>query len=201
MGKFGKKVALRTTFVSAVFLLILMTQTASGFSFNQTLFGFVWYATYDDLDGGGVPDDIYWNTTIVAIDLLWGGEDEKVKGVLVAALEYPSGETAWYLVFLKFTHLFTDLDFYFLNHATESGWYEAHLFTMSEETFKINRAYEGFWDSLALRVNDSYVQNSFLDKVHYSSLVFDPPGGVGGTPPMLMVFAADPDTKIKVDPL
>lgn len=198
----------RVIFASILFLVIVTSQSGAGRHFNDPINTYVWDAGYADMNGSG-PLDIYWNTTTVATDLINQTDFQKVKGVLIAALEYPSGLMIWYTVFLQFYHVTTNLTFYFYDHATESGWYVAHIFSMSEETYKDNQNDDDFWEAIEIvgaldlgydddNYNDNIGLGDDLEDVYYTRFGFDPPGGIGGTPPRLVIMSNDDDTHTRV---
>ncbi len=77
------------------------------------------FATYLDLDGTGVEDDIYANATI---DL--NTTKNNVAFTFDIYLILPSGYTYEHRYCTNLDHGNYIFDMYFYNHATEPGWYE-----------------------------------------------------------------------------
>lgn len=185
-----KKIGSRTLFLGLLFLAILMTQSASGHGIRYPLMGFVVNAYYDDVDGNDDVEDIVWTVFLKSREFKGRHGVDSFDGASIAVLEYPNGTTSWYVIFTTIYQPFVWFNLIFYNHATSSGWYRAHLFSMANTTYNENIQGTNFLDNLGalLDLKPGHVRKALPTGVHYHSHCFDPPGGVGGTPPMLGIM-------------
>lgn len=108
-------------------------------------------AYYADLEGDGLENDVF-----VGVRLTFEGASTYNFDYYIF-LTLPSGAEFGYMFSAATRMEVLNIDNYFWNHATESGWYEVAVY-------------------MVLRTGGAQVISE--------SLIFDPPGGSGGADPI-----------------
>lgn len=107
-------------------------------------------AIYEDSDNDGLEDDVY-----ASISFETNFKHPKIMVYITLTLILPSGLTFYYEIEEEAQNIDLLMDFYFINHAIEPGWYE-------------------------LIVTATTADMMDFELISTDSLIFDPPGGGAG---------------------
>ncbi|MCE7735795.1 MAG: hypothetical protein GPJ54_13015 [Candidatus Heimdallarchaeota archaeon] len=107
-------------------------------------------AIYEDSDNDGFEDDVY-----ASISFETNFKHPKIKIYITLTLILPSGLTFYYEIEEEAQNIDLIVNFYFINHAIEPGWYELIVTAATGDMID-------------------------LGQISTDSLIFDPPGGGGG---------------------
>lgn len=186
----NKKLGLWTILGTIGLVTVLVASHVSlGFGTGTEVFGDVENAFYADIDQVGDIEDIQWDIRI-SVESLLNESSLGVDIVTISALEYPNTSSVWYETKMTVYQPTIEIHYIFYNHATDLGNYTAHLFSMTLESFDQLSLQGTLYSSLMAVVYEDDL-GALPYGLYYSELVFDPPGGVGGTPPLMVPFSDD----------